>query len=113
MQRTINALPLHQTYNDLSIIMKKKKVKLRDLGSKEHQGENGHESGHNHSGTKGVSKFKTYLPAIFSFVMLIIGIAVDYFDTLPFFKGWIRVAWYTLAYLPVLQENMKGLCLQP
>ncbi len=101
MQRTINALPLHQTYNDLSIIMKKKKVKLRDLGSKEHQGENGHESGHNHSGTKGVSKFKTYLPAIFSFVMLIIGIAVDYFDTLPFFKGWIRVAWYTLAYLPV------------
>tara|TARA_B100000949_G_scaffold71910_1_gene64013 strand:+ start:8253 stop:10217 length:1965 start_codon:yes stop_codon:yes gene_type:complete len=81
--------------------MKKKKVKLRDLGSKEHQGENGHESGHNHSGTKGVSKFKTYLPAIFSFVMLIIGIAVDYFDTLPFFKGWIRVAWYTLAYLPV------------
>jgi len=101
VQRTINALPLHQTYNDLSIIMKKKKVKLRDLGSKEHQGENGHESGHNHSGTKGVSKFKTYLPAIFSFVMLIIGIAVDYFDTLPFFKGWIRVAWYTLAYLPV------------
>ena len=81
--------------------MKKKKVKLRDLGSKDHQGENGHESGHNHSGPKGVSKFKTYLPAIFSFVMLIIGIAVDYFDALPFFKGWIRVAWYTLAYLPV------------
>ena len=81
--------------------MKKKKVKLRDLGSKEHQGENGHESGHNHSGTEGVSKFKTYLPAIFSFVMLIIGIAVDYFDALPFFKGWIRVAWYILAYLPV------------
>jgi Zn2+/Cd2+-exporting ATPase len=81
--------------------MKKKKVKLRDLGSKDHQGENGHESGHNHSGPKGVSKFKPYLPAIFSFIMLIIGIAVDYFDTLPFFKGWIRVAWYTLAYLPV------------
>ncbi|AEM71500.1 cadmium-translocating P-type ATPase [Allomuricauda ruestringensis DSM 13258] len=92
---------MHQTYNDLSIIMKKKKVKLRDLGSKEHQGENGHESGHNPSGPKGVSKFKPYLPAIFSFIMLIIGIAVDYFDTLPFFKGWIRVAWYTLAYLPV------------
>ena len=55
--------------------MKKKKVKLRDLGSKERQGENGHESGHNHGGPEGVSKFKTYLPAIFSFVMLIIGIA--------------------------------------
>src|SRR5690606_3015780 len=81
--------------------MKKKKVKLRDLGSKERQGENVHESGHNHGGPEGVSKFKTYLPAIFSFVMLIIGIAVDYFDAFPFFKGWIRIAWYTLAYLPV------------
>ncbi len=81
--------------------MKKKKVKLRDLGSKERQGENGHESGHNHGGPEGVSKFKTYLPAIFSFVMLIIGIAVDYFDAFPFFKGWIRIIWYTLAYLPV------------
>lgn len=81
--------------------MKKKKVKLRDLGSKERQGEYGHESGHNHDGPEGVSKFKTYLPAIFSFVMLIIGIAVDYFDAFPFFKGWIRIAWYTLAYLPV------------
>nr|WP_288933054.1 heavy metal translocating P-type ATPase [uncultured Allomuricauda sp.] len=77
--------------------MKKKKVKLRDLGSKERQGE----SGHNHGGPEGVSKFKTYLPAIFSFVMLIIGIAVDYFDAFPFFKGWIRIIWYTLAYLPV------------
>lgn len=77
--------------------MKKRKVKLRDLGSKERQGE----SGHNHGGPEGVSKFKTYLPAIFSFVMLIIGIAVDYFDAFPFFKGWIRIIWYTLAYLPV------------
>lgn len=81
--------------------MNKKKVKLRDLVSKGHQGENGHKSGHNHGGPEGVSKFKTYLPAIFSFVMLIIGIAVDYFDAFPFFKGWIRIIWYTLAYLPV------------
>lgn len=101
MQRTINALPLHQKYNDLTVAMKKKKVKLRDLNSKEHQGEHGHESGHDHGGPEVASKFKTYLPAIFSFVMLITGIAVDYFDVFPFFKGWIRVAWYTLAYLPV------------
>ena len=81
--------------------MKKKKVKLRDLGSKEHQGKHGHGSGHNHGGPEGISKFKTYLPAISSFAMLIVGIAVDYFDAFPFFKGWIRIAWYTLAYLPV------------
>ena len=81
--------------------MKKKKVKLRDLGSKEHQGKHGHGSGHNHGDPEGISKFKTYLPAIFSFVMLIAGIAVDYFEAFPFFKGWIRIIWYTLAYLPV------------
>ncbi|GAK90969.1 lead, cadmium, zinc and mercury transporting ATPase [Nonlabens ulvanivorans] len=33
--------------------------------------------------------------------MLMIGIAVDYFDALPFFKGWVRIVWYTVAYIPV------------
>ena len=93
--------------------MKKKKVKLRDLGSKGHPGENGHERGHNHGGPEGVSKFKTYLPAISSFAMLIIGIAVDYFDAFPFFKGWIRILWYTTAYIPVgfpvVKEGWKSI----
>lgn len=81
--------------------MKKKKVNLRDLDPKEHQGEHSHNDGHNHSSHEEASNFKTYLPAIFSFVMLIIGIAVDYFDTFPFFKGWLRIIWYTVAYIPV------------
>ncbi|MFC4095253.1 heavy metal translocating P-type ATPase [Euzebyella saccharophila] len=81
--------------------MKKKKVNLRDLDPKEHQGEHSHNDGHNHSSHQEASNFKTYLPAIFSFVMLIIGIAVDYFDTFPFFKGWLRIIWYTVAYIPV------------
>ncbi|WP_090297830.1 heavy metal translocating P-type ATPase [Flagellimonas zhangzhouensis] len=93
--------------------MKKKKVKLRDLGSKGHPGENGHERGHNHGGPEGVSKFKTYLPAISSFAMLIVGIAVDYFDAFPFFKGWIRILWYTTAYIPVgfpvVKEGWKSI----
>ena len=33
--------------------------------------------------------------------MLIVGIAVDYFDAIPQFQGWVRVAWYTIAYIPV------------
>ncbi|WP_437370343.1 heavy metal translocating P-type ATPase [Maribacter litoralis] len=77
--------------------MKKKKVNLRDLEPKEHQGEHSHD----HSSAKEVSNFRTYLPAIFSFVMLIAGIAIDYFDAFPFFKGWIRLLWYTVAYIPV------------
>jgi len=81
--------------------MKKKKVNLRDLEPKEHQGEHSHDDGHNHSSPEDVSNFRTYLPAIFSFLMLIIGISVDYFDTFPFFEGWVRVVWYTVAYIPV------------
>ncbi|GAA4275707.1 heavy metal translocating P-type ATPase [Aquimarina mytili] len=81
--------------------MKKKKVNLRDIDPKEHKGEHSHDDGHNHSSPEELSNFRTYLPAIFSFVMLIAGIAIDYFDAFPFFKGWIRVVWYTVAYIPV------------
>jgi len=81
--------------------MKKKKINLRDLDPKEHKGEHSHDDGHNHSSPEELSNFRTYLPAIFSFVMLIAGIAIDYFDAFPFFKGWIRVVWYTVAYIPV------------
>tara|TARA_R110000765_G_scaffold9911_3_gene30833 strand:- start:9044 stop:11011 length:1968 start_codon:yes stop_codon:yes gene_type:complete len=81
--------------------MKKKKVNLRDLDPKKHQGEHSHDDGHNHSSPEEASKFRTYLPAIFSFVMLIAGIAIDYFDAFPFFKGWVRIVWYTVAYIPV------------
>tara|TARA_R110002049_G_scaffold98195_1_gene239139 strand:+ start:8500 stop:10464 length:1965 start_codon:yes stop_codon:yes gene_type:complete len=81
--------------------MKKKKVNLRDLDPKNHQGEHSHDDGHNHSSPEEASKFRTYLPAIFSFVMLIAGITIDYFDVFPFFKGWVRIVWYTVAYIPV------------
>ncbi len=80
--------------------MKKKKVNLRDLDPKEHQGEHSHDDGHSHDHGDS-SSFRTYLPAIFSFVMLITGIAVDYFDAFTFFKGWVRIVWYTVAYIPV------------
>ena len=82
-------------------IMKKKKVNLRYLETKEHRGEHSYDDGHKHSSPERISKFKTYLPAIFSFVMLIVGITIDYFDALPYFKDWIRIVWYTVAYLPV------------
>ena len=80
--------------------MKKKKINLRDLDPKKHKGEHTHDDGHDHDHGDG-SSFKTYLPAIFSFVLLIVGITVDYFDAFPFFKGWVRIVWYTVAYIPV------------
>lgn len=92
--------------------MKKKKVNLRDIDPKEHKGEHSHDDGHNHDHGDG-SAFKTYLPAILSFIMLIIGIAVDYFDAIPAFKGWVRILWYTIAYLPVgfpvIKEGWKSI----
>ncbi|MDT0651177.1 MULTISPECIES: heavy metal translocating P-type ATPase [Autumnicola] len=92
--------------------MKKKKVNLRDLEPKEAQGEHSHDDGHNHDHGDG-SSFKTYIPALVSFVMLIVGIAVDYFDAIPQFQGWIRILWYTIAYLPVgfpvIKEGWKSI----
>ncbi|HDZ14348.1 MAG TPA: cadmium-translocating P-type ATPase, partial [Pricia sp.] len=81
--------------------MSKKKVNLRDIDTKEHSGEHSHDDGHNHGDAAAVSNFRTYLPAILSFVMLMAGIAVDYFEVFPFFKGWIRILWYTVTYIPV------------
>ena len=81
--------------------MKKKKLNLRDITTEEHSGEHTHNDGHNHTSPEELSKFRTYLPAIFSFVMLIVGIAIDYFDAFPFLKGWIRIIWYVVAYIPV------------
>lgn len=80
--------------------MKKKKVNLRDLKSdSDKQHSNG--DGHNHSNPKSDSNLKTFLPAIFSFVMLIVGIAIDYFEAFSYFSGWIRILWYVVAYIPV------------
>jgi len=55
--------------------------------------------GHDHS-QGGKSAWKEYLPAILSFVLLMTGIALDYFDVV-FFKDWVRLAWYVGAYIPV------------
>ncbi|WP_288955450.1 heavy metal translocating P-type ATPase [uncultured Polaribacter sp.] len=78
--------------------MKKKNVNLRDLKPQSEE-EHTHDDGHSHDHGDS-SSFRTYIPAIISFIMLIIGIGLDYFDV-PFFKEWIRIAWYSIAYLPV------------
>ncbi|MGB5982793.1 MAG: HAD-IC family P-type ATPase, partial [Nonlabens sp.] len=78
--------------------MKKQKRNLRDIDTQEHKGEHSHDDGHDHGDG---SSFKTYIPAIISFVMLILGIAIDYFEVIPAFEGWVRIVWYTIAYIPV------------
>ena len=89
--------------------MKKKKINLRDIkpnSTKEHS----HDDGHSHSGNS--SSYKVYIPSIVSFLMLVIGIVLDYFQV-AFSKDWIRIAWYAIAYLPVgfpvLKEGWKSI----
>jgi Cd2+/Zn2+-exporting ATPase len=89
--------------------MKKKKVNLRDLKPNSEE-QHSHDDGHDHGDG---SAFKTYIPAIISFVMLMVGIAVDYFEAFPHFSGWIRILWYVVAYIPVgfpvVKEGWKNL----
>ncbi len=77
--------------------MKKKKLDLGDIKPKSEK-EHSRDDGHDHSGRS--SNFKAYLPALISFTMLIIGIALDYVNA-TFFKDWVRIVWYGIAYLPV------------
>ncbi len=57
----------------------------------------GHDHEHNASG----SWFKLFLPSIISFILLIIGIGLDNYFPQDWFTGYVRIAWYAIAYLPV------------
>lgn len=64
----------------------------------DHEHEEGDEHDHDHGGDP--SAFKTYLPAIVTLAMLLIGIAFDNLFKVPAFQI-IRPYWYFVAYLPV------------
>lgn len=62
--------------------------------------EHGNDDGHNHdSGSD--SNMKLFLPPVISLIALLIAIALDNYITQSWFTGWVRVAWYVAAYLPV------------
>ena len=79
-----------------------KKVKPLTAPDSEHNHGEGHsdDDGHDHDHGD-ASSFKTYIPAIVSLVLLLLGILFDNYFKLEFFTGIPRVIWYTLAYLPV------------
>ena len=69
----------------------------------EHQGEQGEDhEGHEHAHEQGSkSTFELFLPAILSLVFLLTGLLFDHVFVFSWFSGWIRIAWYILAYIPV------------
>ena len=47
------------------------------------------------------SIFQMFLPAVISLILLLTGIILDYNFDQTWFKGWIRVGLYIVAYIPV------------
>ena len=66
---------------------------------KEHNHE-GHDHDHSHE-VQDKSTLQLFLPAIISFVLLLIGITFDNFIENNWFDGWVRLVWYLIAYIPV------------
>jgi Cd2+/Zn2+-exporting ATPase len=63
-----------------------------------HSEDDGHD--HDHSSEE-KSTFQMFLPAIISFVLLMLAIGFDNYFTQSWFTGWVRIAWYVVAYIPV------------
>lgn len=76
------------------INVQSKKLGERNIDNEEHDHEHGEEEGEK-------SLVKTYAPATISLVMLIVGILLDNYLKTDFFKGYVRIGWYIVAYLPV------------
>jgi len=79
-----------------------------------HKHDHSEGDGHDHSHDTGdKTTFQLFLPAIISFVLLLIGIALDNYIKTEWFTGWIRLVWYLAAYvpvgLPVLKEAYESI----
>ena len=68
-----------------------------------HSDTDGHDHGHDHDHDHGAedSLFKMFLPAVISFVLLLAAIGFDHYFPQNWFTGYVRIAWYIIAYLPV------------
>lgn len=64
-----------------------------------HTDDDGHD--HDHEEVKTNSPWREYLPATVSFLLLLGGIALEYWLKASWFTGWIPLVWYLVAYLPV------------
>lgn len=86
---------LKANHNEDGCCSTESKIKLKTTET-----EHSDEDGHDHSGGND-STFKMFLPAIISLVLLLLAIAFDNYFPQSWFTGWVRIIWYTIAYLPV------------
>jgi Cd2+/Zn2+-exporting ATPase len=64
-----------------------------------HSHDDGHDHSHDHS--ENSSAIKMFLPSIISLVLLLLAIGFDNYIEQSWFNGWVRIAWYIIAYIPV------------
>lgn len=56
---------------------------------------------YDHDLNENESVFRLFLPSIISFVFLFFALLFDTYFPQSWFNSWIRIAWYSIAYLPV------------
>ncbi|MFV5696583.1 heavy metal translocating P-type ATPase [Flavobacterium sp. LB3P122] len=71
-----------------------------------------HDDDHEHSNGSD-SVFKMFLPSILSLLLLLTAITFDNYYPQTWFVGWVRIAWFCVAYipvgLPVLKEAFESI----
>ena len=77
-------------------------VQKKNAGCCSHDENETHDDhdGHDHS-IGNQNTLQLFTPAIISFILLIIAIVFDNYYPQTWFTGWIRIIWYSIAYLPV------------
>ena len=70
------------------------------------------DDGHDHSGDDRTT-FQMFLPAVISFIFLLVAIGLDNYFTATWFTGYVSLSWYLIAYLlvgyPVLKEAFESI----
>ena len=67
-----------------------------------HDHSHGHGDDHDHShDIEGKTAFQLFMPAGISLILLLIAIGLDNYFPQDWFTGWVRIAWYVIAYIPV------------
>lgn len=84
--------------------LEEKKVKKLELDtsccSSNDRLENHGEHDHNHSNGHD-STLRMFLPSLISFLLLLVALLFDNYLPQYWFKDWIRIVWYIIAYIPV------------
>lgn len=78
----------------------------------DNKSEHSDDDGHDHSGDDRTT-FQMFLPAIISFIFLIVAISFDNYFPQSWFTDWVRIVWYIVAYLlvgfSVLKEAVESI----